>query len=80
MPHGDGIGEGGSPRFEAAWERYLMAEQSAEDWLALEDVAPDGTQGGGRRYRCVAEGCGREVLVVRDSRDASLGDPRPATA
>jgi hypothetical protein len=27
MVDGDEFGEGGSPRFEAAWERYLVAEQ-----------------------------------------------------
>ena len=29
MQDGGRSGEGGPPRFEAAWERYLMAEQRA---------------------------------------------------
>lgn len=49
-----------------------VAKGVAEGWLDLEDIAPDGIQNaGGAKYRCVAEGCGREVLVVRESRDAS---------
>ena len=54
-----------------------VAKGVAEGWLALEDIAHDGAPSvaAGGRYRCVAEGCSREVLVVRDSRDSALEDP-----
>ena len=52
-----------------------------EGWLALEDIAsediaPNGAHtAAGGRYRCVMEGCGREVLVVEESRDVVYEDP-----
>jgi hypothetical protein len=49
-----------------------VAKGVTEGWLALEVIASDGahTTASGR-YRCVVEGCGREVLVVRKSPEAS---------
>ena len=58
-----------------------MSKGVIEGWLALEDIAsediaPDGAHtAAGGRYRCVMEGCGREVLVVEESREAAYGDP-----
>jgi hypothetical protein len=47
----------------------------AESWLALEEImseeiASEEPQGAeGERYRCVVDGCAREVVVVRASRE-----------
>ena len=79
MLHGDGIGEGGSPRFETAWGRYLMAEQRAEGWPSrtwrpMGRKAGDGGTGAWRKdavARCSWSG-------TRETRP--LGIPRPATA
>ena len=58
-----------------------MSKGVREGWLALEDIAsediaPNGAHtAAGGRYRCVMEGCGREVLVVEESRDVVYEDP-----
>jgi DNA-binding CsgD family transcriptional regulator len=59
-----------------------VAKGVSEGWLVLDDIVSEDiasaeiasdrehpTAGG--KYRCVVEGCGREVLVVRDSWDAA---------
>ena len=52
-----------------------MAKGVTEGWLSLEDIvseeiATDEPQGEeGERYRCVVDGCAREVVVVRASRE-----------
>ena len=52
-----------------------VAKSVAEGWLALEDIisedfASDELQGEeGQRCRCVVDGCAREVVVVRASRE-----------
>jgi hypothetical protein len=59
-----------------------VAKGLAEGWIILEEIASAGAPAtaGGKRYRCVVEGCGCEVIVLRHSRDAASWSPRPATA
>ena len=63
-----------------------VAKGVAEGWLALEDIvsedivsedfASDEPQGEeGERYRCVVDGCAREVVVVRASREEDYRAP-----
>jgi DNA-binding CsgD family transcriptional regulator len=58
-----------------------VAKGVAEGWLALEDIisedfASDEPQGQeGQRYRCVVDGCAREVVVVRASREEDYRAP-----
>jgi DNA-binding CsgD family transcriptional regulator len=58
-----------------------VAKGVTEGWLVLEDIAPgNGASNGAHtaaegRYRCVVDGCGREVVVVRDSRDTAHPGP-----
>jgi DNA-binding CsgD family transcriptional regulator len=54
-----------------------VAKGLAEGWIILEEIASAGAPAtaGGKRYRCVVEGCGCEVIVLRHSRDASSWSP-----
>jgi len=51
-------------------EGWLLLEDIVSEDILSEEIASDGsytaTDG---RYRCVVEGCGREIVVVRTSRD-----------
>jgi DNA-binding CsgD family transcriptional regulator len=54
----------------------IVSEDIVSEDIVSEDIVSDGshtaTDGS---YRCVVEGCGREVLVVRDSRDETYWEP-----
>jgi DNA-binding CsgD family transcriptional regulator len=58
---------GVSSRIEAFWMAL------AEGWITAEDIVERRPkwEAEATRYRCVAEGCGREVVVVRASRSGS---------
>ena len=53
-------------------EGWLVLDDIVSEDIVAEEIASDGAHtAAGGRYRCVVQGCGREVLVVRDSRDAA---------
>jgi Bacterial regulatory proteins, luxR family len=58
-----------------------VAKGVREGWLVFDDIVSEDIVSDGSHtatdgsYRCVVEGCGREVLVVRDSRDETYWEP-----